>query len=98
MSSEVRFVCGVDHAQEEDCMDLGLSQKVAIVTGASRGVGKAIARVLAAEGCRLSIIARGRKALEETAAELWSNDAEVLPIVADLMVAQDIDAVVQTTM
>ncbi len=79
-------------------MDLGLSQKVAIVTGASRGVGKAIAHVLAVEGCRLSIIARGRKALEDTASELWSNGTEVLPIVADLMVAQDIEAVVQATM
>jgi 3-oxoacyl-[acyl-carrier protein] reductase len=79
-------------------MDLGLSQKVAIVTGASRGVGKTIAHVLAVEGCRLSIIARGRKALEDTASELWSNGTEVLPIVADLMVAQDIDAVVQATM
>jgi len=79
-------------------MDLGLSQKVAIVTGASRGVGKAIANVLAVEGCRLSIIARGRKALEDTASELWSNGTEVLPIVADLMVAQDIEAVVQATM
>jgi len=79
-------------------MDLGLSQKVAIVTGASRGVGKAIANVLAVEGCRLSIIARGRKALEDTASELWSNGTEVLPIIADLMVAQDIEAVVQATM
>jgi len=79
-------------------MDLGLSQKVAIVTGASRGVGKAIAHVLAVEGCRLSIIARGRKALEDTASELWSNGTEVLPIIADLMVAQDIEAVVQATM
>jgi 3-oxoacyl-[acyl-carrier protein] reductase len=54
-------------------IDLGLQEKVAIVTGASRGVGRAIARALAAEGCRLSIVARGRKALDEATAELWSN-------------------------
>ncbi len=44
-------------------MELGLQSKVAIVTGASRGIGKAIASGLAAEGCRLAIIARGRETL-----------------------------------
>ena len=72
-------------------MDLGLRDKVAIVTGASRGVGRAIALSLAAEGCRLAVVARGRKVLEETASELRNIDAEVLPIVADLLVAQDIE-------
>ena len=79
-------------------MDLGLQGKVALITGASRGVGKAIAFALASEGCRLALVARGRKTLEETAAELWSKGIEVLPIVADLMIAQDIEIVVQETM
>ncbi len=79
-------------------MDLGLQGKVAIVTGASHGVGRAIASVLASEGCRLSIVARGRKALDETVAELWHSGREIVPIVADLTVAQDIEAVVQVTM
>ena len=79
-------------------MDLGLQGKVAIITGASRGVGKAIASGLAAEGCRLSIVARGRKALEETADNLWSSGTETLAIVADLTVAQDVDRIVQATM
>jgi 3-oxoacyl-[acyl-carrier protein] reductase len=79
-------------------MDLGLNGKVAIVTGASRGVGKAIALALAAEGCHLSIVARGRKALEETADKLWSSGTETLAIVADLTVAHDIDRIVQSTM
>lgn len=78
-------------------MDLGLQGKVALITGASRGVGKAIAFILASEGCRLALVARGRKTLEETAAELWSKGIEVLPIVADLMIAQDIEIVVQET-
>jgi 3-oxoacyl-[acyl-carrier protein] reductase len=79
-------------------MDLGLNGKVAIVTGASRGVGKAIAHALGAEGCRLAIIARGRKALEETAEELRSAEIEVLTIPADLQLAQDIERVVQLVM
>ena len=79
-------------------MDIGLSGKVAIITGASRGVGKAIAFALAAEGCRLAIVARGRRSLEETAAELHAGGADVLPIIADLTVMQDIDSIVQATL
>lgn len=79
-------------------MDLGLQGKVAIVTGASRGVGKAIAQALAVEGCRLAIVARGRKVLEETGEELLKGGAETLAIVADLTVAQDIERIVQATM
>jgi NAD(P)-dependent dehydrogenase (short-subunit alcohol dehydrogenase family) len=51
-------------------MDLELSGKSAIVTGGSRGIGKAIARELAREGVSVVIAARGREALEATAAEL----------------------------
>ena len=79
-------------------MDLGLHGKVAIVTGASRGVGKAIAQTLGEEGCRLAIVARGRKTLEETAEQLEKSDIETLPIVADLTLAQDIDRIVALTL
>ena len=51
-------------------MDLELAGKSAIVTGGSRGIGKAIARELAREGVDVAIVARGREALEATAAEL----------------------------
>ncbi len=51
-------------------MDLGLDGKRAIVTGGSRGIGKAVARVLAEEGCAVVIAARTRESLEATAAEL----------------------------
>ncbi|WP_052889012.1 SDR family NAD(P)-dependent oxidoreductase [Thermogemmatispora carboxidivorans] len=79
-------------------MDLGLDGKVAIVTGASRGVGQAIARALGAEGCRLAIVARGRKALEETAEGLRSTGIEVLTIAADLMLPHNVERIVQDVM
>ena len=51
-------------------MDLELTGKRAIVTGGSRGIGKAVARVLAAEGCEVVVAARTRQPLEDTAREL----------------------------
>ena len=59
-------------------MDLGLSGKVAIVTGASRGIGRSIALGLAAEGCRLAICARGAERLAATADEVRALAVEVL--------------------
>ncbi|MGO8787110.1 MAG: SDR family oxidoreductase [Terriglobia bacterium] len=61
-----------------------LDGKVAIVTGGSRGIGKAIARGLAAEGAKTVIVARGMERLKETAQELTSAGASVVPISADI--------------
>ncbi len=65
-------------------MDLGLRGKVAMVTGASRGLGRAMARALAAEGARLSICARGAEGLKGAADELRSSGHEVLAEPADI--------------
>ncbi|MCC5861900.1 MAG: SDR family oxidoreductase [Gammaproteobacteria bacterium] len=65
-------------------MDLELNGKVALVTGASRGIGRAIAEGLAAEGARLVITARGAEALEETQRALQATGAEVLAVPADV--------------
>jgi len=51
-------------------MDLGLTDKVAIVTGSSRGLGLASARALASEGCRVVMCARGADRLDAAAAEV----------------------------
>jgi short-subunit dehydrogenase len=65
-------------------MDLELAGKTAIVTGGSRGIGKAIARELAREGVDVAIVARSADALEAAAAELAEETGRVIvPIVAD---------------
>ena len=72
-------------------MDLELTGKVAVVTGGSRGIGKAVARVLAAEGVDIAIVARGREALDAAAQEIAQETGRrCIPIVAD---TQDDEAV-----
>jgi 3-oxoacyl-[acyl-carrier protein] reductase len=78
-------------------MDLGLKGRVALVTGASRGIGKAIAASLAAEGCKLSICARGEKALSETAGELEAAGAEMLATALDVTAPDAADRLVEAT-
>ena len=65
-------------------MDLGLSNHVAMISGASRGIGRAIALGLAAEGCRLSLCARGQEQLEATAQEARAAGVEVLATALDV--------------
>lgn len=65
-------------------MDLGLSGKVAMVTGASRGIGKAIALSLSGEGCNLSVCARGEEELRRAAAEMEAGGSEVLALPLDV--------------
>jgi NAD(P)-dependent dehydrogenase (short-subunit alcohol dehydrogenase family) len=65
-------------------MDLELAGKTAIVTGGSRGIGKAIARELAREGVDVAIVARSADVLESAAAELAEQTGRsIVPIVAD---------------
>jgi 3-oxoacyl-[acyl-carrier protein] reductase len=64
-------------------MDLQLKGRVALVTGASAGLGRTIARILAEEGCRLALLARRRPLLESLAAELPAS-AEPLLIEQDI--------------
>jgi len=78
-------------------MDLELSGKRAIVTGGSRGIGKVIARVLAAEGVDVAISARGEEQLSATAKELASaSGRRIVPIVANTRSDDDVKRLVDT--
>lgn len=65
-------------------MDLGLQGKSVVITGASRGIGKAIALGFAAEGANLSICARGTEALDAAAAEIAEKGVKVHAQVCDV--------------
>ena len=66
-------------------MDLQLTGKTVLITGGSKGIGKATAEVLAAEGCNLILVARDPTTLEETASAIRSHrQVNVRVIAADL--------------
>jgi 3-oxoacyl-[acyl-carrier protein] reductase len=75
-------------------MDLGLKGKVAIVTGGSRGIGRAIANGFAAEGCNVAICARGEEKLREAEAELKATGVNVYADVADVSQPGQVEAFV----
>jgi 3-oxoacyl-[acyl-carrier protein] reductase len=76
-------------------MDLCLKSKIALVTAASQGLGKAAATSLAQEGAIVVICSRKKKAIERTAKEIHKlTDAEIVPFVADVSRLQDIKKLV----
>ena len=77
-------------------MDLGLKNKVALVAAGSRGLGRAVAEELAAEGASLLLCARDAQTLAETAAAIAeSSGAHVLAVPADVTVIDDIKRLVE---
>ena len=73
-------------------MDLGLQDKHAIVTGGSRGIGKAIARELAREGADVAIVARNEADLEATAREVAAEtNRRIVPLAADVTSKEQVD-------
>jgi 3-oxoacyl-[acyl-carrier protein] reductase len=81
-------------------MDLGLRDKVAIVTGSSRGLGLATARSLAAEGCRVCLCARTAPRLADAAREVAAvagGPDRVVTIAADVSQEDGVQAVIDGT-
>jgi len=80
-------------------MNLALEGRVALVGGASQGIGFAIARLLAAEGATVAMVARRQPALEVAAAKIREETgAKVLTIAADIRKASDCSRIVETAL
>ena len=78
-------------------MDLGLKGKVALVAAASRGLGRAVAQELAAEGALLVICSRNAEAIKQTAEEITtSTNAEVLALPCDVSNLDEVTGLVQS--
>ena len=79
-------------------MDLGLRGRVAIVGGGSKGIGRATGMMLASEGARVVIAARGQRALVHTADAIRdATGADVLPVECDMASYDDIKRLVART-
>lgn len=80
-------------------MDLGIAGKVALVAASSRGLGRAVAEELAAEGCNLVMCARGEAALSKAAASIQRTaKGRVIHLVADVAEPDGVDRVVAAAM
>lgn len=80
-------------------VELGLEDKVAVVTGSSKGIGKAIAVELAREGCRMVLTARAEKDLEEAAEDVrrMGSVGDVLAVAADVTKADEVEELIDET-
>jgi 3-oxoacyl-[acyl-carrier protein] reductase len=80
-------------------MNLGLHGKVALVTAASKGLGRACAQALAAEGAQVMIAARNQEVLLHTAQEIEKNTGStVLACPADVSKREDLETLVTKTL
>lgn len=75
-------------------MDLGLSGKVAVVSGASKGIGRACAEELAAEGANVVLTARGRPALDEAVEAIRQKGGSAVAVQADMTRKPDVQRTV----
>jgi 3-oxoacyl-[acyl-carrier protein] reductase len=78
-------------------MDLNLTGRVAVITGPAKGMGAAVTRAFAAEGCKLALIGRDVAAIEPVAAQVRAKGAEAIVIACDITKGTACDAAITQT-
>lgn len=74
-----------------------LAGKIALITGAGRGIGQATAELFAGEGAKVALVSRTRDEVEQTAARINERGGEALPFAADISDPQAVESVVNET-
>jgi 3-oxoacyl-[acyl-carrier protein] reductase len=77
-------------------MELGIGRKVAFVTGGSRGMGRLVAEMLAAEGCKVAIVARTEADIDEVVEAINSSGGMAIGVPADITKQDDVTRAVDT--
>lgn len=72
-----------------------LTNKVALVTGAGSGIAKAAAKLFAKEGAKVAALGRTKEELEETVAQIESDNGEAIPLIADISKPEEMQQAVQ---
>ena len=78
-------------------MNLGLDQKVALITGGSKGIGFETARLMLEEGCSVAIVARSAEGIDRAASQLDGKE-RLLGLTGDMVKTEDAEAAVKETL